>query len=46
MSISGSRKTNSKGIGTNASSRTNATIIDPEETLLGNLGLLLLRWLA
>ena len=53
-SISGSRKTNSKGKGRlrlslgigEISSLTNTTIIGLKEILLGNLGLLLLRWLA
>ena len=54
MSTSRSRKTNSKGkerirlslrIG-GISSQIDTTIISPEETLLGNLGLLLLKWLA
>ena len=54
MSISGSRKTSSKGKGRlrlslsirGISGRTDITIISPEETLLGNLGLLQLKWLA
>ena len=54
MSISGLRKTNNKGkerlrlslrIG-GISGGIDTTIIGPEETLLGNQGLLLLKWLA
>ena len=53
-SISGSRRTSSKRKGRQRlslkiwgiSGMTDTTIIGLEETLLGNLGLLLLRWLA
>ena len=54
VDINGSRKTSSRGRGRlrlslkikGISGRTNITIISHEKILLGNLGLLLLRWLA